>query len=67
MCKKLHKELGIDMQQLHHLGCDLTDDGQMFLHQGTDICINSIDAVMNLTNLKTFRNMHIPAYCIVII
>ena len=22
--------IGLDMQQLHHLGCDWTNDGQMF-------------------------------------
>ena len=32
VCKRLQKELviGLDMQQLHHLGCDWTNDGWMF-------------------------------------
>ena len=34
ICKKLQKELviGLDMQQLHCLGCDCTNDGQIFLY-----------------------------------
>ena len=35
----------------------------MFLHQGTDIVINSTDAVTNITNLKTIRKVQIPAHC----
>ena len=40
-CKKLQKELvtGLDMQ-LHCLPCDWTDNGQMFLHQGTNVFIS---------------------------
>ena len=53
VCKKLQKELGIglDMQQLHYLGWDWTYERWMFIHQGADILINSIDGVMNITNL----------------
>ena len=55
------------MQELYYLGCDWTDVGQMFLHQGTDIFIKSIDAVINITNLKAINNVQIPARCIVTI
>ena len=55
MCKKLGIELviGLDMQQLHHIGCDWTDNGWMFLQQGADMH-SSIDAVQNITNLKNY-------------
>ena len=55
------------MQQLHCLGYDWTDGRLMFLHQGSDILINSIDAVTNITNLKAITNDQIPTYCIVTI
>ena len=35
----------------------------MFLHQGTDILSNSID-VVNITNLKTIRNVQILTHCV---
>ena len=59
MCKKLQNELliGLDMQLLHCLGYDWTNDGWMFLHWGMDILINSIDAVTNITNLKTISSV----------
>ena len=56
ICKK--------MQQLHHVGCDWTNDRQMFLHQGTDIHINSIHLAVNTTNLKTIHNIQICTHCI---
>ena len=36
--KTLQKEplIGLEMQQLHYLGCDQTADGQMYLHQETE-------------------------------
>ena len=37
----------------------------MCLHQGTDILINCLHAVMNITNLKTINNVQIPTNCIV--
>ena len=42
VCKKLQKALviGLAMQLLHQLGCDWTDNGCMFLHQGTNKLIN---------------------------
>ena len=52
------------MQQLHHLGCGWTDDGWMFLTQGTDLLINSIDTVVDKMNLKTISNIQIPTYII---
>ena len=56
VCKRLQKELviGLDMQHLHHLGCDCTNDGQMFLHQGVNILSNSIDVVADTTILKNY-------------
>ena len=54
VCKKSKKVLviSLDMKQLHHLGCNWTNDRQMFLHHRTNILINYIDAVVNMTNLK---------------
>ena len=43
----------------------MTDE--CFLHHGTDIHINLIDAVANRTNLKTIGNVRIPTDCIAII
>ena len=36
--KILQKELvmGLNMQPVHHLGCDWTENNYMFLHQGTN-------------------------------
>ena len=50
------------MQQLHHLGCDWTDKEQMFLHQGTNVLIISVDIITNVTNLKTISNVQIPSH-----
>ena len=36
----------------------------MFLHEGTNILINSIDAVGNVTNLQTISNVQIPVHYI---
>ena len=49
MCNNLQEELimGLDMQQLHHLGCNWTENGFMFLHQGPSILINSIGTAMH--------------------
>ena len=65
VCKQLQKEhvIGLDMEQLHHLGYDWTNDGQVVLLQGTNILINSIDAVVDTTNLKTISNIHILTHC----
>ena len=52
------------MQQLHHLGCDWTDNGRMILHQGTDILTGSIDVVTNITHLKVISTVQIPGHCI---
>ena len=41
------------MQQLYQLGCDWPDIGCMFLHQGANVLINSIDVITNGTHLKT--------------
>ena len=34
------------------------------MHQGTNVLINSIDAIVNATNLKTISNIQIPTHCI---
>ena len=67
VCMKLQKELviGVDMQLIPHLGCGWTDDGQMFLNQGMDILINSIDAVVSIANLKKLLAMCRFSACIV--
>ena len=52
------------MQQLYQLGCDWTDNGCMFLHQGTIVLINSID-ITNVTHLRTISNIEICASYIV--
>ena len=39
----------------------------MFLHQQTDIHINSIDAATHTTNIKTISNRLIPTHIIVTI
>ena len=64
--KKLEKEfvIGLEMLQLYHLGWDWTMDGWMFLHQGADILIYSIKAVVNNTSLKTISNIQTPIHCI---
>ena len=36
----------------------------MFICKGTDILINSADAAINITKLKTISNIQIPAHCI---
>ena len=36
----------------------------MLLHQGTDILLNSVDAAINITNLKTISYVQIPTCCI---
>ena len=50
------------MQQLHHLGCAWTDNGQMYLNQGNDILFSFIDAFTNITNLRTVSNVQIPVH-----
>ena len=57
--KNLHKELitELGMQQLHQIDCNWTDNGHMFLHQGTNVLINSIDVVTNVTHLRTISKM----------
>ena len=39
ICKNSQKELiiDLDMQQLHWIGYDWINNGQLFLHQGTNI------------------------------
>ena len=64
--EKLQKELfiGFDMQQVHCLGCNWTNNGCMFLHHSSDILISSIDAVPNITNWKTISNVQITSHSI---
>ena len=51
------------MQQLYELSCYRTDSGCMFLHQGTNVPINSID-VTNAVHLTT-SNVEVPGHSIV--
>ena len=51
------------MQQLYQLSCHRTDSGCIFLHQGTNVPINSID-VTNVVYLTT-SNVEVPAHSIV--
>ena len=68
VCTQLQKELifKLYMQQLHQLGCDWVDNGCMFLPQGANALINSID-IMNVTHLRAISNIEIPACSIVTI
>ena len=68
-CKKLQKELviGLDMQQLYHLGCDWTKEGLLFLNQGADILSKFLDVLTNITKLKAISNVQIPAHSIAMI
>ena len=61
VCKNLQKELviGFDMQQLYQLGCNITDNSLMFLHQGASIINTSISIVTNLTPLKMTSNVKV--------
>ena len=68
LCKNLQKPfIGLDMKVICHLGCDWTEDGEMFLHQGTWVLINSIDTLANEPYLQTISNIEVPAYSIVTI
>ena len=60
VCKNLLKELiiGLDIQQFYQLGCNWTDDGCLVLPQGTNILINSIDVIMNVTHLETISTVY---------
>ena len=66
MHKNLRKELFIrlDMQHLYQLGCDWTDTGNMFLHQGANVLTDSIDSAMNVIHLRTISNIKAPVHCI---
>ena len=55
------------MQHLHNLGCDWTDGGHMFLHQGAYMLINSKDPVINELHLQTNRNIERHTHSIVTI
>ena len=52
------------MQQLYSPGCDRTNNGHMFLHQGTSVLFNSIDIVINVTPSKTISNVSLPPHFI---
>ena len=39
----------------------------MFLHEGSDVLVSSIECVTNLTHLKTIGNVLIPVHSIVTI
>ena len=66
MNEDLQKEhaTGLNMQQLHHLGCGWTDNGWMFLHQGIDTLINFLGIIAHATKLKATNNVQSTACCI---
>ena len=35
------------MKQVHHSRCEWAENGHMFLHQGADVLINSVDITIN--------------------
>ena len=39
------------MQQLHHLDCDWTENGHIFLHQVSHILISPIDTVIEVLQM----------------
>ena len=51
------------MQQIYRLGCDWTDNGHMFIHQGESILINTIEIDMHIAYLKTVSNIEVPTCC----
>ena len=67
--KNLKKELliGLDMLQVHNLGCYQTESGHMFPHQGTNGFINSIDIAVSEPQLQTIGNIEVPAHLVVTI
>ena len=69
ICKNLQKELvkGLDMPQVHHLGCDWTENGHMLLHWGADTLIISIDIPIKEPQLWTISNVKVPVCSIVTI
>ena len=54
----MNKELdiGLDVQQLDCLGCKWTASGHMFLNQGTNFLIKSIETAINEIYLETVKN-----------
>ena len=52
-------------EKIHHLGFAWTENGWMLLHQGTQVLINSIDAVANKPTLQTITNIEVSACSIV--
>ena len=53
--------VGIDMLQLHCLGCKWTENGHIFLHQSADILITLTGITIKEPQLQTIRNIEIPA------
>ena len=53
VCRNLQKELviGLNMQQIHHLGCYFTESVNTFAHQGTNVLINSIGTAIKELNI----------------
>ena len=53
------------MQQVHCLGCNWTEHGHMFLHQGANVLIKSIDIVISEPCLWNISNIEVSAQSIV--
>ena len=69
MCRYMQKKLviGLDIQKIHHVGCDLTDNGHMFFYWGVDILITSTDIAIREQQFHTISNVEVPAHSIVMI
>ena len=52
--KNLQKELVIvlDMQHIYCSGSDWTENGHMFLHQGANMLVNSVEIARNEPRLQ---------------
>ena len=55
------------MKQVHHSSCEWAENGHMFLHQGADVLINSVDITINEPHLQTISNTKVPACSVVTI
>ena len=68
-CMNFQKELviGFDIQQLHHLGCDLMENDHMFLYGGVDILVTSINIATKEQQLCIISNYKVPTNSILMI
>ena len=64
-CRNFQKELviGLDIQQLHHLGCDLMENSHMFLYWYPLVLIYAIDTVAEDPHLRIISNIERSLHC----